>query len=100
MKYFFALCCFLAAVLLSPGLSAAEWLTDFQKAKAESLKTGRPIYILFTNSDAAACLSLERTIFARCGASRHYRNTAILQHCLNITEINIHKSSFLHNIGN
>ena len=65
MKYFFALCCFLAAVLLSPGLSAAEWLTDFQKAKAESLKTGRPIYILFTNSDAAACLSLERTIFSQ-----------------------------------
>ena len=65
MKYFFALCCFLAAVLLFPGLSAAEWHTDFQKAKAESLKTGRPIYILFTNSDAAPCLSLERTIFSQ-----------------------------------
>jgi len=65
MKCFFALCCFLATVLLFPGLSAAEWLTDFQKAKAESLKTGRPIYILFTNSDAAACLSLERTIFSQ-----------------------------------
>ena len=65
MKYFFALCCFLAAALLFPGLSAAEWHTDFQKAKAESLKTGRPIYILFTNSDAAPCLSLERTIFSQ-----------------------------------
>ena len=65
MKYFFALCCFLATTLLFPGLSAAEWLTDFQKAKAESLKTGRPIYILFTNSDAAPCLSLERTIFSQ-----------------------------------
>ena len=65
MKYFFALCCFLATVLLFPGLSAAEWHTDFQKAKAESLKTGRPIYILFTNSDAAPCLSLERTIFSQ-----------------------------------
>ena len=65
MKCFFALCCFLATVLLFPGLSAAEWLTDFQKAKDESLKTGRPIYILFTNSDAAPCLSLERTIFSQ-----------------------------------
>jgi len=65
MKFFFALCCFLTTALLFPGLSAAEWLTDFQKAKAESLKTGRPIYILFTNSDAAPCLSLERTIFSQ-----------------------------------
>ena len=65
MKFFFALCCFLTTALLCPGLSAAEWLTDFQKAKAESLKTGKPIYILFTNSDAAPCLSLERTIFSQ-----------------------------------
>lgn len=65
MKFFFALCCFLITGLLFPGLSAAEWLTDFQKAQAESKKTGRPIYILFTNSDAAPCLSLERTIFSQ-----------------------------------
>ncbi|MBP5585080.1 MAG: thioredoxin family protein [Lentisphaeria bacterium] len=64
MKFFFALCCFLAAALVGPGLRAAEWLTDFEKAKAESLKTNRPIYILFTNSDAAPCLSLERSIFS------------------------------------
>ena len=65
MKFFFALCCFLAAAAICPGLGAAEWLTDLDKAKAESMKTGRPIYILFTNSDAAPDRSLDRTIFSQ-----------------------------------
>lgn len=65
MKFFFALCCFLTTAVLAPALSAGEWFTDFEKAKAESLKTKRPIYILFTNSDAAADRSLERTIFSQ-----------------------------------
>jgi protein disulfide-isomerase len=65
MKFFFALCCFLTTAVLVPALSAGEWFTDFEKAKAESLKTKRPIYILFTNSDAAADRSLERTIFSQ-----------------------------------
>lgn len=64
MKNVFALCCLLTTALLFPGLAAAgEWHTDFEKAKAESLKTNRPIYILFTNSDAAVCLGFERAIF-------------------------------------
>ena len=65
MKFFLALCCFLASATALPGLVAAEWLTDFEKAKAESLKTKRPIYILFTNSDAAPDRSLDRTIFSQ-----------------------------------
>ena len=65
MKFLLALCCFLATAVLAPALSAAEWFTDFEKAKAESLKTRRPIYILFTNSDAAPDRSLERTIFSQ-----------------------------------
>ena len=65
MKFFFALCCFLTTALLAPALTAGEWFTDFEKAKTESLKTKRPIYILFTNSDAAADRSLERTIFSQ-----------------------------------
>ena len=65
MKFFLALCCFLTTAVLAPALSAGEWPTDFEKAKAESLKTGRPIYILFTNSDAAPDRSLERTIFSQ-----------------------------------
>ena len=65
MKFFLALCCFLTTAVLAPALSAGEWFTDFEKAKAESLKTGRPIYILFTNSDAAPDRSLERTIFSQ-----------------------------------
>ena len=63
MKFFFALCCFLMTAMLFPGLSAGEWHTDFNKAKAEALKSRRPIYILFTNSDAASSLTLDRTIF-------------------------------------
>ena len=65
MKFFFALCCFLTTSMLFPCLNAAEWFTDFEKAKAESLKSGRPIYILFTNSDAAVCLSYDRAIFSQ-----------------------------------
>ena len=65
MKYLFALCCFLASALVLPALDAADWHTDFEKAKAESLKTKRPIYILFTNSDAAPDRSLDRTIFSQ-----------------------------------
>ena len=65
MRFLFALCCFLTTALLAPALSAGEWFTDFNKAKAESLKTKRPIYILFTNSDAAPDRSLERTIFSQ-----------------------------------
>ena len=65
MRFLFALCCFLTTALLVPALSAGEWFTDFNKAKAESLKTKRPIYILFTNSDAAPDRSLERTIFSQ-----------------------------------
>ncbi len=65
MKFILALCCFLTTAVLVPALSAGEWFTDFEKAKAESLKTKRPIYILFTNSDAAADRSLERTIFSQ-----------------------------------
>lgn len=65
MKAFFALCCFLATSMLFPRLAAAEWFTDFEKAKAESAKTNRPIFILFTNSDAAVCLSLDRSIFSQ-----------------------------------
>lgn len=65
MRFLFALCCFLTTALLAPALSAGEWFTDFNKAKAESLKTKRPIYILFTNSDAAPDRSLDRTIFSQ-----------------------------------
>ena len=65
MRFLFALCCFLTTALLAPALSAGEWFTDFNKAKAESLKTKRPIYIMFTNSDAAPDRSLDRTIFSQ-----------------------------------
>lgn len=64
MKTFFTLCCFLATAFFLPCLSAGEWHADFEKAKAESQKTGRPIYILFTNANAA-CLGYERSVFSQ-----------------------------------
>ena len=64
MKDFFALCCFLAVALLFPVLSAGEWHTDISKAKAESRKTGRPIFILFTDA-SAACRRLDIAIFSQ-----------------------------------
>ena len=63
MKAFFAICCFLTTAVLFPALSAGEWFTDFEKAKAESLKTNRPIYMLFSNPDSAISLSYDRNIF-------------------------------------
>lgn len=64
MKDFFALCCFLAVALLFPVLSAGEWHTDISKAKAESRKTGRPIFILFTDASAAS-RRLDLAIFSQ-----------------------------------
>ena len=65
MKFFFALCCFLTTAMIFPELTAGEWFTDFEKAKAESMKTKRPIYILFTKSDAPADRNYERVIFSQ-----------------------------------
>ena len=63
MKFFFALCCFISMTVFPAALSAAEWFTDFEAAKAESAKTKRPIFILFTNSESAGCLGFDRAIF-------------------------------------
>ena len=68
MKAFYALCCFLAAAILSPALSAGEWFTDFEAAKAESAKTGRPIYMLFSNPDSAISLN---AVFSPMPGTRH-----------------------------
>ena len=64
MKDFFALCCFLAVAFLFPVLSAGEWHTDISKAKTESRKTGRPIFILFTDASAAS-RRLDLAIFSQ-----------------------------------
>ena len=50
--------------VLPAALPAAEWHTDFEKAKAESAKTKRPIFVLFTNSESAGCLGYDRAIFS------------------------------------
>ena len=63
MKFFFALCCCFAMTVLPGALAAAEWNTDFEKAKAESAQTRRPIFVLFTNSESAGCIGFDRAIF-------------------------------------
>lgn len=63
MKFLFALFSFLFMAFLVPGLSAREWLTDIEKAKAESQKTGLPIYILFTNTDISKCRQYDLKLF-------------------------------------
>ena len=60
----FALCCCFAMTVLPASLPAAEWHTDFEKAKAESAKTKRPIFVLFTNSESAGCIGYDRAIFS------------------------------------
>lgn len=49
--------------VLPAALPAAEWHTDFEKAKAESARTKRPIFVLFTNSESAGCIGYDRAIF-------------------------------------
>jgi hypothetical protein len=38
--------------LAKPFMKFAPWITDFDKAKAESKKTGKPIFAYFTRSYA------------------------------------------------
>ena len=64
MKLLFALCCCFAMTVLPAALPAAEWHTDFEKAKAESARTKRPIFVLFTNSESAGCIGYDRAIFS------------------------------------
>ena len=61
MKFFCALCCFLTTAMLAATLSAGEWFTDFEKAKAESLKTKRPLRLGAANARAAETISWRNT---------------------------------------
>lgn len=58
-----------AAVLLATAtLSVASegWMTDWEAAKAESKKTGRPILINLTGSDWCGwCIRLEKNVFSK-----------------------------------
>lgn len=55
-----------AALVLSAGFALAEgWGTDWEAAKAESKKTGKPILINLTGSDWCGwCIRLEKNVFA------------------------------------
>jgi thioredoxin-related protein len=56
----------LAIVVVGTGLALAEgWGHDWEAAKAESKKTGRPILINLTGSDWCGwCIKLEKKVFS------------------------------------
>lgn len=55
-----------AALLLTAGLALAEgWGTDWEAAKAESKKSGKPILLNITGSDWCGwCIRLEKKVFS------------------------------------
>lgn len=64
MNFFKRYCLAVVFMLCTANLLAAEWLTDFEKAKSESIRTGRPVFILFTQSDfSSACIRMSRAVF-------------------------------------
>ena len=55
-----------AVVLLAASTQASEeWLTDYDEALAESTRSGKPVFVLFTGSDwCPHCRTLEDRVFA------------------------------------
>ncbi|MEN8928020.1 MAG: thioredoxin fold domain-containing protein [Flavobacteriales bacterium] len=52
--------------LIEKEVAELNWFTDFQKADAESKKTGKPIFGFFTGSDWCGwCTRLKRAVFAK-----------------------------------
>jgi hypothetical protein len=53
--------------LRSPFLSQASWITDYDQARRESAKTGKPIFAYFTRSYApcAPCAEIEGGLFLK-----------------------------------
>ena len=55
----------LLAVLCSYGLSAQNWLTDFDQAQAQASEQHLPIVLVFQGSDwCAPCIRLDREIWS------------------------------------
>ena len=54
-----------AVVLLAASTQASEeWLTDYDEALAESTRSGKPVFVLFTGSDwCPHCRTLEDRVF-------------------------------------
>ncbi len=56
----------LALAVMAVSASAAEWLTDYDKALALSKKTGKPILADFTGSDWCGwCIKLKDEVFKK-----------------------------------
>ena len=56
-----------AAVVLvaAPTQASEEWLTNYDEALAESTRSGKPVFVLFTGSDwCPHCRTLEDRVFA------------------------------------
>ena len=54
------------AITTSVKVESLTWLTDFEKANAESQKTGKPIFAFFTGSDWCGwCKRLQAVVFSK-----------------------------------
>jgi protein disulfide-isomerase len=65
--------------VITEGVSELSWFTDFQKADAESKKTGKPIFGFFTGSDWCGwCTRLKATVFSKDDFKKWAKESVIL----------------------
>ena len=59
-----ALAAVAVVLVAAPTLASEEWLTDYEEALAESTRSGKPVFVLFTGSDwCPHCRTLEDRVF-------------------------------------
>ena len=61
------------------SVSAATWSTNFEEAKAESVKSKKPMLVLFTGSDwCGYCIKLEKEVFSKSEFEKWAKDNVIL----------------------
>ncbi|MFK7852077.1 MAG: thioredoxin family protein [Akkermansiaceae bacterium] len=72
----------MASMLLCAGSGLAEdklWLTDFEAAKAQAKKEGKPIFINFTGTDWCGwCIRLEKEVFEKEEFKKYAKESLVL----------------------
>ena len=64
---------------ITENVNELSWFTDFQKADAESKKTGKPIFGFFTGSDWCGwCTRLKANVFAKDDFKKWAKESVIL----------------------
>ncbi len=72
------LCLAVAAALLAPAF-AAEWMTDFDAAKARAAAEGKPLLVDFTGSDWCSwCIRLKKEVFDKPAFAEYARDKFVL----------------------